>query len=218
MPSEIPHAEKTEDSHGIFYNLVFALRATTMSFHLAKQGHDEKPSIFSIEHYEAADTAKCLEALNSCVAYYRNQSQYRAILLKGSLLSLFARLLVILTETRPSQLSDHPAISTCKKIIVNNLGQSHLSTNYLADVLQYSSTYLSFLFKQQTGENLLAYIRRKRFERARELLKASSLNISEVAWTCGFNDPGYFTRLFTRHFHMTPTQFRSLASSESFAD
>ena len=100
-------------------------------------------------------------------------------------------------------------ISQCKKLILSNLNRNELNVKHLADSLQCSADYLSWLFKQETGDNIISYIREKRFERARELLKASHLNISEVAWVCGFNDPGYFARLFKKQFEVTPKEYRS---------
>ncbi len=41
--------------------------------------------------------------------------------------------------------------------------------------------------------------------RARELLISSQLNVSEVAFEVGYSDPLYFSRIFRKHFNVTPS-------------
>jgi len=59
-----------------------------------------------------------------------------------------------------------------------------------------------------TGYSGTRFIRFIRLSRARRLLLESDLNISEVAFQAGFNDPVYFTRVFRREFGVTPSGFR----------
>ena len=41
-----------------------------------------------------------------------------------------------------------------------------------------------------------------------DMMKEGGVNISEIAPKCGFQNPGYFAKIFKRYFGMTPTQFR----------
>lgn len=53
-------------------------------------------------------------------------------------------------------------------------------------------------------------IRAYRLTRAKELIlsgKGEQINISEIAYKVGFNDPKYFTRCFTKHFGITPSKY-----------
>jgi transcriptional regulator GlxA family with amidase domain len=61
-----------------------------------------------------------------------------------------------------------------------------------------------------TGMSVTRYDRSLRLARARQLLITSPLSISEVAYAIGFDDPKYFTRLFSEEFHYSPTEFRRL--------
>lgn len=61
------------------------------------------------------------------------------------------------------------------------------------------------LTRQSAGQ----FIRNYRLNLARELLLKNkvnrTMNISEIAYEVGFNDPKYFTRCFTKHFNVTPS-------------
>lgn len=54
------------------------------------------------------------------------------------------------------------------------------------------------------------FIRKIRLKKACDLLKNSSLNISEIAYNTGFNDPAYFSRLFKQEFDTTPLDWRAM--------
>ena len=59
-----------------------------------------------------------------------------------------------------------------------------------------------------TGRSLNLYIRQVRLEKARELLAHTSLGIAEVAYDTGFNDPKFFSRVFSEAYGVSPSMFR----------
>ncbi|KAA0993875.1 helix-turn-helix domain-containing protein [Dyadobacter sp. UC 10] len=61
-----------------------------------------------------------------------------------------------------------------------------------------------------TGMSVTRYDRALRLARARHLLVTTAMTISEVAYAVGFEDPKYFTRLFSEEFGQSPTEFRRL--------
>ena len=72
----------------------------------------------------------------------------------------------------------------------------------------YKPILLSTLFKEVTGINFLQYLNGYRLNMAIDMMKEGGVNISEIAPKCGFQNPGYFAKIFKRYFGMTPTQFR----------
>jgi AraC-like DNA-binding protein len=58
-----------------------------------------------------------------------------------------------------------------------------------------------------TGRSVTEHLNALRLEKAKELLKAGGLNISEVAYEVGFNDPKYFGRVFSEAFGQSPSEF-----------
>lgn len=56
------------------------------------------------------------------------------------------------------------------------------------------------------------FIRIVRLNKSKELLTNHSLSIATVALECGYNDPGYFTRVFKQEFGITPQEWRQSSS------
>jgi len=83
-----------------------------------------------------------------------------------------------------------------------------LSLRNLAAVHNINPSYLSTLFRQETGETLTNYVNRKRMEHAAHLLQTTRLPVSAVAQSCGISDDNYFTKLFKKFSGTTPVQFR----------
>ena len=63
--------------------------------------------------------------------------------------------------------------------------------------------------KALTGQTPSLFIRSVRLQKAMQLLKTTDLNISEIAYEVGFNDPAYFSRTFHEVFGAPPSGFRN---------
>ncbi len=83
-----------------------------------------------------------------------------------------------------------------------------LSLKLLAEMCYISPSYLSNLFKQETGATLTDYINTQRVQRAAHRLQTTTSSISTIAECVGFLDVNYFTKIFKKAFGVTPTQFR----------
>ena len=72
-----------------------------------------------------------------------------------------------------------------------------------------SKSLLNKKMQSLTGQSTNQFMRNYRLNLARELLLKNkvtrNMNISEIAYQVGFNDPKYFTRCFTKHFNVTPS-------------
>ncbi len=77
--------------------------------------------------------------------------------------------------------------------------------------LGYSKSYLSKLFREQTGESIAGYAVKNKVKRAKELIREGNMNFSEISEKLAFDNPQYFSRVFKRETGMTPSEFmRSL--------
>lgn len=83
-----------------------------------------------------------------------------------------------------------------------------LSLKNLASQLNVNPSYLSTLFKKETGSTLTEYVNQKRIEHAIFLLNSSSLQIQMIAQYSGIPDVNYFTKLFKRLIGKTPKEYR----------
>lgn len=88
---------------------------------------------------------------------------------------------------------------------------SSLSLDEIAGEIPINPSYLSRVFKKETGQPLTEYINLARIERAKELLlDGNGLNY-EVAEQTGFHDPAYFSAIFKKYTGMSPKEFKSQA-------
>ena len=65
-------------------------------------------------------------------------------------------------------------------------------------------------FNSVFGTSPTRYIKTKRLEKAKELLLKTNLRISDIAYDCGFNDMGYFSKSFASAFDYPPSEYRKL--------
>ena len=83
-----------------------------------------------------------------------------------------------------------------------------LSLRVQAEKIGVNPSYLSSLFKKETGVTLTEYVNQRRIEYAIFLLNSTSMQIQTIAQHCGMPDVNYFTRTFKKQTGKTPTQYR----------
>ena len=83
-----------------------------------------------------------------------------------------------------------------------------LSLNAQARLLNVNSSYLSTLFKKETGSTLTEYVNKKRIRHAVFLLNTTAMQIQMVAQHCGIPDVNYFTKTFKKYIGKTPKEYR----------
>ena len=99
---------------------------------------------------------------------------------------------------------------TVQKVIVmieSNLS-SDLTLSELANTLNINASYLSTVFKKETGITVTGYVNEKRSELAQELLKTTNWQIKTMAQYYVIVDVHYFTRLFKKTTGVSPKQYR----------
>ncbi|PYI57344.1 response regulator transcription factor [Paenibacillus flagellatus] len=74
-----------------------------------------------------------------------------------------------------------------------------------------NKTYLSELFKAETGRNFTRYLNEIRVERAKMLMLQTNMTMTEIAERVGFADFRYFGRVFKNHTELAPSEYRTRA-------
>ncbi|WP_236515249.1 helix-turn-helix transcriptional regulator [Sandaracinus amylolyticus] len=82
-----------------------------------------------------------------------------------------------------------------------------ISLEELARLAGVSRFHFTRQFKRATGETPMAYVRRLRVERAKELLLATDMSLADIAAHVGFADQSHFTRVFRSIVGTTPARF-----------
>ena len=71
-----------------------------------------------------------------------------------------------------------------------------------------NESYVSRLFKNETGVNLTSYINLLKMGKAIELLKDPDVMVKEVANRLGFDEQSYFNRIFNKYLSSSPSEFK----------
>ena len=85
---------------------------------------------------------------------------------------------------------------------------ANLSLSAIAEAQNVSASYLSWLFKQETGETLTDHVNKKRVKLATKLLETTNLQIQTIAQYCGILDVQYFSKVFKKYVGKSPKKYR----------
>ncbi|MBR2016388.1 MAG: response regulator [Prevotella sp.] len=104
--------------------------------------------------------------------------------------------------------NDRAFIEKVDEFIHENIIDSELDANALAETMHMSPTTLNRRIKSITGTNTTIYIRLKRLGRAKQLLQNTQMSMGEIQAVCGFESPSYFSRAFKAEYGISPSDFR----------
>jgi YesN/AraC family two-component response regulator len=144
------------------------------------------------------------------------QSRIRNLLLQQEKMrKLFHKQIIV----NPSEISvssvDEQFIRQALEIIEKNISNTDFSVEELSRALFMSRVALYKKLLSLTGKPPLDFIRSIRLKRAAQLLEKSQLNISEIAYEVGFNNPKYFARFFRKEFGILPSEYGSSKRQKS---
>ncbi|WP_419727267.1 PocR ligand-binding domain-containing protein [Terrisporobacter petrolearius] len=84
----------------------------------------------------------------------------------------------------------------------------NITVENMAKVCHISQSYFSRLFSKEMGDSFSNYISKLKINWAKELLEESDMSVSQVSDELGFNEPGYFIKIFKKHEGVTPSVYR----------
>lgn len=84
-----------------------------------------------------------------------------------------------------------------------------ITLNDISQEIGISKNYLSEIFHQELGISPWEYLTRYRITQAKQMLKTTNRNITEIAAHSGFDDPAHFSRIFRAHTGQSPKEFRN---------
>jgi AraC-like DNA-binding protein/mannose-6-phosphate isomerase-like protein (cupin superfamily) len=91
--------------------------------------------------------------------------------------------------------------------VINNFQKNIVLDDAAKFVGMDKSSFCTF-FKKTTGKSFFTFIAEYRVESASQMLEKTSMPVSEICHTAGFNDVPYFNRMFKKIKSVTPTKFR----------
>ncbi|UWG95964.1 AraC family transcriptional regulator [Dehalobacter sp. DCM] len=97
-------------------------------------------------------------------------------------------------------------INSAKSYVRQNL-RKQLTLKEVADHVGFSMSYFSTLFSKEESMTFKEYVIQSRIERAKVLLENTNLPIKTIARETGFQDPDYFSKVFSQKVGTTPSSY-----------
>ncbi|MBQ1758166.1 MAG: response regulator, partial [Prevotella sp.] len=99
-------------------------------------------------------------------------------------------------------------ISRFKKVVEERMTDSELSVETIGSELGLSRVQLYRKVKALTGSSPVDLLRKARLNKAQQLLQATDLSVSEIAYQVGFTSPSYFTKCYKDEYGKVPGESR----------
>lgn len=184
-----------------------------------KKSKSDKQYIFNFYYLLLIEINMIKAQLSSAINKPDNQEMFESIdyfneIIKCKNLSELSNILRISIQRTIEEVQKHNLNkmgSLIKKVIdyiKENYHSGEISLSDISEKFFVSPSYLSRLFKKETGKNLSDFINEYRIEKAKQLLLTTDLKTYEVADRVGIPDPHYFSRLFKRYTGYSPSEYK----------
>jgi two-component system, response regulator YesN len=100
-----------------------------------------------------------------------------------------------------------------KTILFMETECQHATLDSVARKVYMTPTYLSLIFKMNTGKTFIEQLTDIRIEKAKKMLQTTCLKNYEVAENVGYQDPRYFSQIFKKKVGVSPSEYRELSGS-----
>lgn len=101
-------------------------------------------------------------------------------------------------------------VAKLHRTLERHLDNVALDTEMICQLMGLSRNTLYRKTMALTGLSVIPYLRALRLQKAEELLKKSTLSVAEVAYAVGFDNPRYFSRVFSEEKGISPSSFRNI--------
>ncbi|TVY10981.1 response regulator [Paenibacillus cremeus] len=99
-------------------------------------------------------------------------------------------------------------VERVRAIIERRYADNELTVAEIGKEVYLTDTYVSLLFKQETGRTVNEYLTHIRIEKAKELLSDPRNKFYDICYAVGYADPIYFSKLFKKVTGLTPSVYR----------
>lgn len=83
-----------------------------------------------------------------------------------------------------------------------------IKVNDISSYIGLNRSYLTYLFKKSLNMSPQEYLVNYRLEKGRQLLLTTNMSVQEIASHIGYDNPLAFSKIFKKHYHLSPTNFR----------
>ena len=156
-----------------------------------------------------------------CESVLGNNDLWRQAVVDGVCSSVWHMLLAILNDSKPVSdfgptVGQSAIINRIKNYVLENIADPELSPAKVAESTGITVSYLHKVYRQERT-TLMQYVFSERLERCRsDIAKfGRSANVSQIAFSWGFNDASHFTRSFRKKFGLSPREYRKQVEEQT---
>ncbi|MDY6313838.1 MAG: AraC family transcriptional regulator [Clostridia bacterium] len=148
--------------------------------------------------------------LNSILQELNNKERLYVEICQNMARTLIMYLFRLINKTEKSAcLFENGKMLESVSVYISEHYSENLTLDEISKNCRISKYYLSHIFSKSYGKSLGKYILEYRLDKARDLLSATKLSVSEIAKNVGYSDGSYFCRLFKKEIGLTPLAYRS---------
>jgi AraC-like DNA-binding protein len=104
---------------------------------------------------------------------------------------------------------DEKFIKKAREIVEDYMSDSEFDVQKFVTEMGMSRSVLYRKLRAVTNQSANEFINLIRLKRAAQLLEKKTMNVSEISYMVGFNDPQYFSKCFRKQYGKTPSQYAS---------
>jgi AraC-like DNA-binding protein/mannose-6-phosphate isomerase-like protein (cupin superfamily) len=215
VPRGVAHQETADSTRSPFCNLVCMHAPGQLHYHAGLPVPQPRTPLGSIHVAGSCSTthpygSRLYGYLNEAADFVAAGHPVPHPVIQGLLLAHLALLQTLLEQAEPAcKTMESALVSRARRLVRERLAEARLCVQFLAEQLSCTPDYLSTRFHRETGIRLTAHINQERCHLARHLLRTTPWNIAEIAERCGYADPAYFSRVFSRQTGVHPREFRN---------
>lgn len=205
MSPDVPHEEDATDSF-TRYIAAFISRELYETQYAAYS--QKPPGQYNWDQFLVPHDIMFL--LKKFMAEYENKLPGYGQVLEAHAMAITHQLIrsLLKIDVSPDFITERFEIERVIEYMHQNYGQK-LSVKKLARTVNMSESHFTRTFKKETGMAPVEYLIRVRLDKAKKLLRAGTMNITEISLSCGFNSISHFSSCFTKHLGITPSEYQN---------
>jgi AraC-like DNA-binding protein len=104
--------------------------------------------------------------------------------------------------------SNHSHVINIEKFIEENLSRQ-ITLTMISNHLHLSKEYIAYIFKKEVGKTIVEYTNERKMLIAKNMIQTGELSLPSIAEHLGFESYSYFSRVFKKHFKVSPGGFKA---------